>query len=382
MKVLVVSCDTGGGHNAAAQAVCENLTAHGHSACFLELYELRSHRLTRYSSSLYTWSTRRSPVFGSIYKVGDRLSRRLQGSKGKSVVYHFNDISSQKLARYLHDGGYEAVVATHLFAAEALTALRLRGQACMPLIAVETDYTCIPFWHETAMDRYLIPHPDCLDDFLDHGLPFDKVLPWGIPVSAAFSAPKETHEGARQAVRERYGFRSDQPLFVVMSGSMGYGHLEGLVRALVDDGGSSVVVGCGHNEALQGKLCGLYRDEPRVAVEGYMDDPARYMRAADVCLTKPGGLTSTEAAVLGVALVHTTPIPGCEEHNARFFLERGLSRTGMTVEDQALAAYTLAGHPQQRATMVEAQKRVIPPDAAERLRGLLEGMVGSTCYRL
>ena len=65
---------------------------------------------------------------------------------------------------------------------------------------------------------------------------------------------------------------------------------------------------------------------PGVKVIGFTSDMAEYMKAADLFVTKPGGLSSTEAAVCGIPLIHVAPIPGCETYNARFFSGCGMSR--------------------------------------------------------
>lgn len=375
MKVLVVSCGTGGGHNAAAHAVCEECLRRGHDATFLELYDLRSHRLTHGSSHVYVWSVRHKAVFKGLYHLGDSVSRHLSVM---SPVYHFNAISSDKLGEYIDAGGFDAVVTSHLFAAEALTALRIHGGLSgVPLVGVETDYTCIPFWSETRLDRYLIPHPDCMDDFVAHGLPSEKLAPLGIPVSARFADPGLTSTQARKQLYASCRFQDiDAPLFVVMSGSMGFGRLEDLIATLVTLGKANILAGCGSNTTAYKRLQLLYADEPRVEVRGYLEHEELYMRAANVFLTKPGGLTSTEAAVMGVPLVHTSPIPGCEEANVGFFREHGLSFTGASVREQAQAAYELAASPEACSTMVQAQKATISPHAAADLCDLLSEMVG------
>ena len=96
-----------------------------------------------------------------------------------------------------------------------------------------------------------------------------------------------------------------------------------------------------------------------------------YMDACDVIFTKPGGLTSTEAAVKGIPIVHTRPIPGCETRNLQFFTERGMSVTASKIGGQINAGQELLRDESRREKMCEAQKQVIPRDAAERIYGLL-----------
>ena len=87
----------------------------------------------------------------------------------------------------------------------------------------------------------------------------------------------------------------------------------------------TVVVICGNNERLYQSLKRECRDDENFRVLRKTDRMADYMKAADVFITKPGGLSSTEAAVSGTPIVHYSPIPGCESKNFRFFTENGMS---------------------------------------------------------
>ena len=96
-----------------------------------------------------------------------------------------------------------------------------------------------------------------------------------------------------------------------------------------------------------------------------------YLDAADLLFTKPGGLSSTEAAVKGIPMVHTAPIPGWESDNAAFFEALGLSRTGDTPLLQADQAALLLASPTAMERMRERQRREINPHAAEDISALL-----------
>jgi processive 1,2-diacylglycerol beta-glucosyltransferase len=57
------------------------------------------------------------------------------------------------------------------------------------------------------------------------------------------------------------------------------------------------------------------------------------MGAADLVLTKPGGLTTSEALALGRPLFILNPIPGQESANSDFLLERGAAVKVNRVDD-------------------------------------------------
>ena len=95
------------------------------------------------------------------------------------------------------------------------------------------------------------------------------------------------------------------------------------------------------------------------------------MDACDVLLTKPGGLTSTEAAVKNIPIIHTAPIPGCETVNAQFFSQRGLSVCRTVPREIAEAAERLANDSPLREKMLAAQRTQINPLAADMICDLI-----------
>ena len=132
-----------------------------------------------------------------------------------------------------------------------------------------------------------------------------------------------------------------------------------------------VLVICGKNRRLYDQLVKEWGKPPQMQWMGCTEDMAGYMRASDVFITKPGGLSSTEAAVLGIPLVHITPIPGCEQHNGTYFSSRGMSVLVQDPQRELLLALQALG-PAERVRMVAAQKRYVPGSAAEDLCRLLE----------
>lgn len=193
------------------------------------------------------------------------------------------------------------------------------------------------------------------------GIAPEKLVPTGIPVSDRFrSLP------SREEARESLGMNPEGHCILVMTGSMGYGKIENLVRALVSrmDGGDNVYILGGSNEKLKARLREAYREDPRVRVLDYTDRTAEYLAAADLLFTKPGGLTSTEAAVAGIPLAHTRPIPGCEDCNQAFYNAHGMSLSADSEEKLVEAAMELLSQPKACRQMIERQHQVINGNAA------------------
>ena len=277
-----------------------------------------------------------------------------------------------ELKAYLAENDFDAIVITHLYPAEALTYLKRRGELRQKVLAIATDYTCIPFWEETNCDDYVIPHKDLIPEFASYGISKEKLLPLGIPVRPAFSRP-----ASKEDVRRHLGLPEDAPLFLVMSGSMGFGKVHLLAHELVSrlKNGEQVVIICGNNKKRARSLRLQFHKNSNVHVVGFTRHVAEYMAAADVLFTKPGGLSSTEAAVRRVPLVHTDPIPGCETKNRAFFVSRGMSVTGTHQKELADAGISLAKDDARQIAMRDAQRENSHPQAGTAITHLLEKLV-------
>ena len=115
---------------------------------------------------------------------------------------------------------------------------------------------------------------------------------------------------------------------------------------------------------MRKRLAERYGSSGRVIALPFTDRVADYMAACDVMLSKPGGLTSTEAAALNVPLIHTDPIPGCETRNAAFFQEHGMSLRAVGTEEIAQTAASLLYNAPLQQAMIQAQAKTINAYAA------------------
>ena len=365
MKILILSCNTGGGHNTAAKAMKEEIERQGHEAVILDYLAMINQMTSSIISNSYIGMARHSPhFFGMIYRAGMAVS----SNSHLSPLYYANIPIAKRLESYLAENTFDGIIMTHLFAAEAVSYLKRRGVQLPCTVAIATDYTCVPFWEDLDCDYHILPHKDLMDEYAARGIPRDRMRAYGIPVSSQFSREED-----RDEARKRLKLPIDAPLFLVMGGSMGSGHIlkftEGLHQA-VQEGIIAVI--CGSNEKLLESMNEEFGDIENIRIIGYTNDVADYMAACDVLYTKPGGLTSTEALVRNVPLIHTAPIPGCETANSRFFTDRGISVSAQTIEEQIQYGCELAHNAAVQREMQRRQLENAHPDAARKILDLIE----------
>ncbi len=367
MKILILSCNTGQGHNSAAYAVEEALQKRNIDCTVIDPLTFGKKKTAGIVSATYTGIMKKMPrAFGVLYKVGD-----LYSSTGLvSPVYRANAHYSEKLEKYILEGGFSAVICTHLFAMESLTALKKKPEFRIPCFGVLTDYTCIPFFSETRLEGYCIPHEDLRQEMLDKGLPDSRIYCTGIPVAARFSQHTE-----RSEARRMLDLPQNLPIILVMCGGIGCGHVAALCHSLLQKNTSDflICVLTGRNQKLKEELDQQFASSGKVKTVPYTEKVNLYMNASDVMISKPGGLTSTEAAVANIPLVHLLAFAGCETKNVEFFSERGISVHAKNEKAAVDHAWSLIENPQLSDTMRAMQRKYIAPDAADRIASLVIG---------
>ena len=366
MKAVLLTCSTGQGHNAAAAAVSAALTDRGFACETLDaLHFLGENAGDAIEGAFVNIAVKTPRAFGFMYQAGEFIS----SDRRKSPVYYANALYAENLHRYLVEKQIDAAVCPHLFPAEALTFLKRRRELTTKTFFVSTDYTCIPFLEETDMDAVFVPNGDLTPLFIKRGVPGDRLFVTGIPV-----LEKYRRRTGRDEARKALDLPLDVPAYLVMTGGEGCGDPVGLTRKLMErcrGKDMRCVVMTGRNAALLETLRRRYSGEPRVVVVPFTDQVSLYMDACDVLLTKPGGISSTEAAVKGIPMIHTSPIPGCETINSQFFSERGMSILAPTAELAAANAVRLGDDVLQMNRIREAQRQYMIYNAAERIAGIV-----------
>lgn len=369
MKILILSCNTGEGHNVAGKAMKEALENEGHEAIMLDYMKLASVRRSKVIGGSYINVAKYTPrFFHLLYKAGLKIS----SDKRKSPVYYANSLMAKYLKKYLEENNFDIILMPHIFPAETITYMKRKKMIDQKTIAISTDYTCIPFWEETECDAYIIPHEGIMDEYIKRGIPKEKLYPLGIPVRKNFCVKEDMKKAKKEL-----NLNVDKPMYLIMSGSMGFGKIQLFTFELNKEckDGEQIVVICGNNRRLKGILEKVFKNQSNVYIVGYTDKISIYMDAADVVYTKPGGLTSTEVIVKNRPLVHTEPIPGCETKNMEFFMDKGMSLHSKKISDQIEQGKTLLYNDEIRKSMLKMQRENAKKSAAKDIIKLMHTLI-------
>ena len=312
MRVLILSANTGGGHNSCAAALTEQF-AHMRVECeTLDALSMISEKTSSFISWGHSYVYRRMPrLFGTAYRFEER--HQPQG------LYEYFAKGAVHLQEKLLSEHFDAVICVHVFAGMMMTEIRRCFQNRIPSYFVATDYTCSPGVSTLDVDAFFIPHRMLFGEFVRKEIAADKLFATGIPVREAFFDPFDGREA-----RRILGIGEAQRVILLGCGSMGCGnlgrHALELAKKLPSD--VTLVVLCGKNEELVRDLGRFSSDTLRVV--GYTKEIPLYMSASDIYLTKPGGLTTTEAIAKRLPMVFVEAVPGCETRNLDFLSSIGV----------------------------------------------------------
>lgn len=367
-KVLLLSCNTGEGHNSCARAVKECFEGHG---CTCEVADSLLFISEKASKFICNWHVRIYRRLPRLFKTGYKgVESHPSPFRRDTVIYEYLTSGSERLYDCVVSGGYDAVVCTHIFAALALSDMLEKHPLPLTTAFIGTDYTCSPGTADSNLQYYFIPDASLIDEFAACGVPREKLIPSGLPARREFYTP-----GDKAASRRALGMLADHAHILLVCGSMGCGPIVELTRELASrmTPQEELTVVCGSNDKLYESLAPEYVAAPNVHIAARVDDMPLYMRASDVYMTKPGGLSTTEAAAMALPMVLIDAVAGCEEHNLEYFTARGGAVTADTPPALAEAALRIVRDDALRADMSRALARRADATPAELIYSVMTG---------
>src|SRR2546428_10857722 len=249
---------------------------------------------------------RRAPWLWSIgYALGDWMA------SDSPLALGVTRLGARRLAALLESLWPDAVVTTHATPATAMSSLVARGRRAPPHTSVVTDFVAHSQWIARHIDCYCVAADEVKHEFIARGIPAQRIVVTGMPVRAEFAEP-----AAPAAVRAALGLGDGAPVVLAMAGSQGsFGRLPDVARALdaLERPLQGLLV-AGHDKGLRRKLERL-TDGTRVRTLGYVDDVPRLMAAADLLVTKAGGLTLAHALRAALPRPPHRFLPGPEPRN-------------------------------------------------------------------
>ena len=329
-RILILHATAGAGHRRAALALERAFTAllPGAHVRAMDTLQFASRLFRRGYTPTYNALVGRVPrVWGTLYKGLEHPRIHRATSPARLAIDRLN---VRELAHFIEREKPSAVVCTHFLPLEALAPRRGKGKLAAPLYCVITDFTAHPFWALDGIDGTFVATAAVREELADWGVTWEKIHVTGIPIDPRFAGGRLEESAARA----QFHLAPDQPTALLMGGGNGVGPLANLAeRLLALPSKPQVLVVCGRNARLRMRLRSLAEGlEGRLRALGYTDQVPALLSAADVIVTKAGGLTCSESLAMGTPLVVFRPTPGQEERNSLALASAGAAVRAKTFE--------------------------------------------------
>ena len=362
MSTLILSANTGEGHNSCAKAIKEYYDSVGEECVCIDGLGFISPQAAQIFSKGHSFVYRYTPwLFKYGYSYSEEHPNVFQDG---STIYRFMTQGSERMYQYISKGGYDTVICVHPFTAFMLTDMLNKHPMKLATCFVSTDYTCSPGTKSSNLDYYFIPDESLTKDFTNETITEEKIIPYGIPVRQMFCISQAESDAKIDA-----GILPEHNHLLVMGGSMGCGPMKKLIQEIAKkmppDWEMTVV--CGRNEKLFQRLENKYSGNGSVHIRGFVEDMGALMDSADLYLTKPGGASVTEAQMKNLPMVFVDAVAGCEEYNLFYFLEKGAAETGASVDEITNSCLRLMTSDLNRREMKEHLRAISNKDVAKTI---------------
>jgi processive 1,2-diacylglycerol beta-glucosyltransferase len=373
-RIVILSASVGSGHVRAAQAIESALSQMLPDAVIahLDVLKLTNAPFRRVYSAGYFRTVAAAPhLVAMMYDLLDRPSDDRLGDRARCL---FERLNFTRVSRFLVEQPWDLAISTHFLPPGLISALRRAGRIDFPHATVVTDFDVHGMWVNDASEQYCVATEEARANLLAWGIPAERVGVSGIPIDPRFADPIDS-----ATIRRRLGLSPDRPVVLQMAGGLGMASIETIFTGLTAvETPLQLLAITGKNSLAKEQLERLPRSaRHECRILGFADNMHELLAAADLIVSKPGGLTTSESLARGCPMAIVEPIPGQEDRNADFLLENGCAikvnnLSGLTHKIGALLA-----EPGRLAAMRRCARRCARPlaafDVAEACTDLLRG---------
>ncbi|MDP8211903.1 MAG: glycosyltransferase [Candidatus Zapsychrus exili] len=361
MKILLIHASAGAGHLKAAEAVYVKLKNYSeHEVVFADALDYSSSFFKNLYKKTYYYLVSKVPLLWQFtFAVLDIPFLQPLILKLRRVYNAFN---VRKLHDYLIKENFDYIISSHFMPTEISSSLKAKGKITSKLITVVTDYDVHRIWLGKFVDMYAVASEWTKKKMDILGIDENKVVITGIPTDEKFSKTRDISE-----LKKKLGVEQDAFTVLMATGSFGIGPIEEIIKALYS---FQVVVVCGHNKKLFETL--TQKQYESVVVNGLVDNMDELMAVSDVMLTKPGGLSISEALVSQLPLIFFNAIPGQETNNIKVLKEYGVGISNCSIKEIAKELESLRSSRDKFATALMKTKELARPSAVRDIINLIK----------
>jgi processive 1,2-diacylglycerol beta-glucosyltransferase len=363
MRLLVISALAGHGHVVAANA----LEAWGR-----QLYpqaEIRNVDILDYTAAIYRkayaasylkLADRAPELWGYLYNKGDRP---VAGKRQAALIRAFDRIEFKNFRAMLREFAPDHLICSHFLPAQILEPYTDSDWHTFGLHLVVTDFMAHGFWAQPNATSIFCASGEAVEELALKGIARERIHKIGIPI-----LPQYAQKYSREEMAVKHGVDPSIPTVLAMSGGWGAAGMPTLVENILKHSPVQVIALCGRNDKMRAKVEAVPVPRgSRVLALAFVNYVHELMVASDLCVTKSGGLTTSECLAMGLPMLIPNPIPGQEERNAEYLTEYGAALIARSPGALSYKLGKFLSDPEMRVRMRAAALQRGRPRAAEEI---------------
>lgn len=356
LTVLILTAKYGSGHMQVAQVLAKELRLRGYSIIISDLFEESYPSISQMTQQLLI----KSFIYGQTFYKWFYYGTNKLNQKG--LIQFSQHLGKKRLLHLIQQHQPSFIVTT--FPIHVAPILIKKGRLSIPVYTVITDYCVHPYWVNSLIDHYFVASEEVKNEAIQLGVAEKNISVSGIPIR------KEFEKNIIQPdLYKKYHLNHSKPIITIFAGS--YGLLKGvkeITTRLLESTNLQVLVICGKNMDLYNKLFPLTKVYSNtLQVYSYVEAIHELFSISSCLITKPGGITLTEACALNIPLILYRPTPGQELENAEYFNKNGAAYlTHSTAETIAITNH-IVSTPNIAVNMKQKLKRLYYPNASSMI---------------
>lgn len=314
-------------------------------------------------NSIYMGVIKKFPKVWDYLYDNPKIARRISNMKER--LHKFN---APKIKKLFDEFMPDAVACTQAFPCGMAADFKKHYQSSLPLVAILTDYAPHTYWIYNTVDYYVCPADAVAERLIQKGVAPEKIRVLGIPFSPEFNNPVSKNE-----IMNRLNINNGCGNILIMGGGQGLGPIESIVRSLEKiKKPINVIIVTGTNKKLYARLERKAKQfKNNILLFSYVSKMNELMSVADIIITKPGGITTSEALSKNLPMIIINPIPGQEASNADFLCQNNAALQVADPKRIYLTVERLLNNPAQLKSVRDAAAQISKPNASMDIARLL-----------
>ncbi|MDD5730963.1 MAG: glycosyltransferase [Candidatus Omnitrophica bacterium] len=315
---------------------------------------------------IYMGVIKAAPKIWDYLYDNQNVVKKLEKIKG--AIHKLNSPKFEKLFEKFKP---DLVVCSQAFPCGMVAEYKKAYNNNLPLVAVLTDFVPHSYWIYDTVNYYITPSEEVSDRLIRKGVAASKIKTFGIPFD-----PRFLDQVDKDRITKKLDLNPGFTTLLIMGGGQGLGPIKTIVRSLenVQDKIQEIIV-CGTNKKLFNSLKRKIKKYKKpIRLFGYASNINELMSVSDIIVSKPGGITTSEALAKQLPLIIVKPIPGQEASNTRFLTEKNAAikldepkKINCVIED-------LLNKPERLRRLKESARNISKPNSSLDIARFLLGL--------